>query len=155
LSDTPEPINRPLGLATDLVEYFVVVLADRASLGSVVPALTDLVRLEQIRVLDLIVLARDPGGGLDVLEVGDVDALLALRDLEGDLGLLSENDLQLASRVVRPGEVGLVLVVEDRWAEGLATAARRVSGHIIAGERISPRRVEAAFDDLTDDDPRG
>jgi hypothetical protein len=144
LSDAPEPTEQPPGLATDLVEYLVVALPDLGALGSVVSALTDLVRAEQIRVLDVVVLSRDLDGALDVLEVADLDDLAPLRHLAGDLGLLSENDLQLASRAVRVGEVALVVVAEDRWAEQLSAAARRAGGQIAAGERISSLRVEAA-----------
>jgi hypothetical protein len=71
--------------------------------------------------------------------------------LEGDVGLLSENDLALASRAVRPGEVGLVVVAEDRWAKQLSTAAGRAGGRIVAGERIPVLRVEAAVEDVHDD----
>jgi Family of unknown function (DUF6325) len=147
LSHVPEP-----ELATDLVEYFVVVLPDRASLGGVVPALTELVLSQRIRILDIVVLERRPDGGLDILEVDEVADLGALRALEGDIGLLSENDLRFTARVVRPGEVGLIVVAEDRWATQLSTAARRVGGRIVAGERIPAPRVEAAVDEVPDDD---
>jgi Family of unknown function (DUF6325) len=153
VSDAAQPSHRPPGLATDLVEYFVVVLPDRAALGGVVPAVTDMVRSQRIRVLDLVVLARGSDGALEVAEVGDADDLAALRELEGDTGLLSENDLRLAASAVRPGEVGLVLVAEDRWAEQLSTAARGVGGRIVAGERIPAPRVEAAVTDVPDHDP--
>ena len=143
MSDAPDS-----ELTSDLVEYFVVVLPDRASLRSVVPALIDLVRSERIRVLDVVVLERDPDGGLQVLELRDVVDPAALSALDGDVGLLSENDLRLTSRAVRPGEVGFVLVAEDRWAEQLSTAARRVGGRIVAGERIPAPRVEAVVDDV-------
>lgn len=146
MTDEPQP-----ELATDLVEYFVVVLPDRPSLGSVAPAVAELVRSGRIRVLDIVVLDRGPDGGLDVLEVGDVEDLVTLSMLEGDVGLLSENDLALASRAVRPGEVGLVVVAEDRWATQLSTAARRAGGRIVAGERIPVLRVEAAVEDVGDD----
>ncbi len=154
MSDAPEPTEQPPALATDLVEYLVVALPHLASLGSLVPALTDLVRAEQIRVLDVVVLARGRDGALDVLEVADLDHLAPLLDLADDLGLLSENDLRLASRAVRLGEVALVVVVEDRWAEQLSAAARRAGGQIAAGERISSLRIEAAAD-VPDDDPGG
>ncbi len=154
MSDAPEPAQQPPERATDLVEYLVVTLPDRGALGSVVPALTDLVRAEQIRVLDVVVLARGRDGALDVLEVGDLDDLAPLRDLADDLGLLSENDLRLASRAVRAGEVALVVVAEDRWAEQLSLAARRAGGQIAAGERISSLRVEAAAA-MEPDDPGG
>jgi Family of unknown function (DUF6325) len=150
LTDEPEP-----ELATDLVEYFVVVLPDRASLAGVAPAVADLVRSGRIRVLDIVVLDRRSDGGLDVLEVGDVEHLVALSALDGDVGLLSENDLALASRAVRPGEVGLVVVAEDRWASQLSTAARRAGGRIVAGERIPVLRVEAVIEDVPGEDPGG
>jgi hypothetical protein len=155
VSDAPGPIEPPSGPATDLVEYLVVTLPDVGSLGTVVPALTDLVRAEQLRVLDVVVLARARDGGLEVLEVADVDDLAPLRDLAGDLGLLSENDLRLASRAVRVGEVALVVVAEDRWAERLSAAARQAGGQIAAGERISLLRRASAADPAEPDDPRG
>jgi hypothetical protein len=52
---------------------------------------------------------------------------------------------------VRPGEVGLVVVAEDRWAKQLSTAARDAGGRIVAGERIPVLRVEAAVEDVGDD----
>jgi hypothetical protein len=146
VSDPAQPSHRPAELATDLVEYFVVVLPERAALGGVVPAVTDMVRSQRIRVLDLVVLARGPDGALEVAEVGDADDLAALRELEGDTGLLSENDLRLAASAVRPGE--------DRWAEQLSTAARGVGGRIVAGERIPSARVEAAVTDVPEDPER-
>ena len=153
MSDAPEPPGRSPQLATDLVEYFVVVLPDRAALGGVVPAVTEMVRSRRIRVLDLVVLARGADGALDVVEVGEGGDLAGLHELEGDTGLLSENDLRLAASAVRQGEVGLVLVAEDRWAEQLSLAARGVGGRIVAGERIPAPRVEAAVADLPDADP--
>jgi hypothetical protein len=41
-------------------------------------------------------------------------------------------------------------VAEDRWAEQLSVAAREAGGHIVAGERIPSRRVEAALADRLD-----
>jgi hypothetical protein len=158
VSDATQPPDRRPGLVTDLVEYFVVVLPDHAALAGVVPAVTDMVRSQRIRVLDLVVLARGADGALDVAEVADADDLAGLHELEGDTGLLSENDLRLAAGAVRPGEVGLVLVAEDRWAEQLSTAARGVGGRIVAGERIPAPRVEAAVADTSDNpepDPGG
>jgi hypothetical protein len=142
-------------VAADLVEYLVIAFPDRAALGSVVPALTDIVRSEQVRVLDIAVLARVADGTLEMLELDEVDALAALGGLDGDLGLLSENDLRMAAGAVRPGEVAVVLVAEDRWAEQLSLAARRAGGQIAAGERVPAVRVEAALADRADDDPGG
>jgi Family of unknown function (DUF6325) len=142
-----EPADRIAHVTTDLVEYLVVVFPDRAALGSVVPAVREMVATERIRVLDIVVVARATDGALDVLELDDVEALAPLAALDGDLGLLSENDLRLAARAVRAGEAGLVLVAEDRWAERLSAAARGVGGRVVAGERIPSPRIEAALAD--------
>jgi hypothetical protein len=145
--DVSEPLDRSDGVTTDLVEYLLVVFPDRSALGSVVPAVHDLVTSERIRVLDLVVVDRHPDGHLDVLELGDIAALAPLADLDGDLGLLSENDIQLAARTVLAGEAALVLLAEDRWAERLSVAAREAGGRVVAGERIPAPRVEAALTD--------
>jgi hypothetical protein len=156
VTSTPDPeADRPVEVRADLVEYLVVAFPDRAALGSLVPALTEIVRSDQVRVLDIAVVARAEDGVLDVLEVADVEDLGTLPVGEGGLGLLSENDLHLAAQAVRPGEVAIVLVAEDRWAERLSVAAERAGGQIAAGERISPLSVEAALAAQPDHDPGG
>ena len=151
----PEPADRPDDVTTDLVEYLLVVFPDPSALGSVVPAVQDMVITERIRILDIVVVVRHPDGLLDVLELGDIDVLAPLAELDGELGLLSENDLQLAARAVRAGEAALVLVAEDRWAERLSAAARRAGGRVVGGERISSPRVEAALADSPESDDQG
>jgi hypothetical protein len=154
VSDAPEPTGRRPQPAPDLVEYFVVVVPECSALAGVAPALAEMVETGRIRVLDVVVVERHADGGVEVLEIGDVEGFAVLRDREGDFGLLSENDVQLAARAVRPGEAGLVVVAEDRWAEELSAAARRVGGQIVAGERISPLRLEVV-DEAADDDTGG
>ena len=149
----PDPVDPFDAVTTDLVEYLLVVFPDRSALGSVVPAVHELVTSDRIRVLDIVVVDRHPDGLLDILELDDVDALAPLAAIDGDLGLLSENDIQLAARTVLAGETALVLVAEDRWAERLSVAAREAGGRVVAGERIPAPRVEAALADppLTDE----
>jgi hypothetical protein len=149
--DGAEPADVSPELATDLVEYVVVVFPDRAALGSVVPALGDMVRSARIRLLDIVVLAREADGRLDVVEASEVEALGEVAEPAGAVGVLSENDLRLAARAVRLGEVGLVLVAEDRWAAQLSTAAREAGGRIVAGERIPAARMEAAVAAVDDE----
>ena len=149
----PEPSDRRAQVQADLVEYLVITFPDSSALGSVVPALTDIVRAEQVRVLDIAVLVRASDGALEVREVTDIEDLAALAEFAPELGLLSEGDLRLAARVVRPEEAAIVLVAEDRWAERLSAAVREAGGQIAGGERVSPVRVEVALTDR--DDERG
>jgi len=148
LSEPQESRKRNDEVVTDLVEYLIVVAPDVDSLGTVADALSHLVRAGTIYLLDLAVVAKANDGSVVIHELGTLDSMKPLADLEGELdGLLSEQDLELISVAVAPGSAGLVLVTEDRWAEPLSAAARTAGGRIIAGERISSARVEAALAD--------
>jgi Family of unknown function (DUF6325) len=156
VTDANDPADRTHEIATDLVQYVVVVVPDQDALGTVVPALAELVQTGRIRILDLVVLVRDRDGAVTVLELEAVESLAALRHVEGDLGgMLSDNDIALASHALRPGTAGIVLVTEDRWAAPLSVAARSAGGLIVAGERIPPSRVEQALADWSEDEQGG
>jgi Family of unknown function (DUF6325) len=134
----------------DLVQYVVVVVPDLDSLASVAPAFAGLVEVEAIRILDLVVAARNTDGTVRVLELEDVASLGGLTEVEGEVGgLLSDHDIELVALTLRPGEAGMIVVTEDRWAEALALSARRAGGVIMAGERIPRSRVQAALNDLS------
>ena len=127
-------------IATDLVQYLVVVVPDIDSLPMMTPALAQLVETEAIRILDVVVIARQPDGSIAVLELEDVPNLEGLAGVEGEVGgLLGDQDIALVALGLRPGAVGLVVVTEDRWAETLSASARQAGGTIVAGERIPAR----------------
>jgi Family of unknown function (DUF6325) len=135
-------------IRTDLVEYMIVVVPNEDALGPVGSALAKLVEKAKIRILDLVVLAREANGAVTVLELEAIESMASLRSLDIEVGgMLSEHDLELAALALKPGMPGVVLVSEDLWAKSLSTAAHRAGGQIIAGERIPAARVEAALGD--------
>ncbi len=84
-----------------------------------------------------------PDGRFTAVEPELVSGLAALDNVDGEVGgLLSEDDIALASGALSPGTSALVVVVEDRWAQQLADAARDGGGRIIGGERIPRHRLE-------------
>jgi hypothetical protein len=140
----------------DLVAYLIVVMPDVDSLATLVPALAEMARSGQARIIDLVALVKHDDGAVEVLEFEAVSSLAALADVEGQVGrLLSDNDLAMASVALRPGTAGVILVSEDRWAEPLSSAARKAGGQIVGGERVPPSRVEAVLAESADDDQRG
>jgi hypothetical protein len=156
VTDAREPPDRTEEVATDLVQYVVIVVPNQAALATVAPALAELVETGKIRILDLVVLERDREGAVTVLEFEAVESIADLRDVEGELGaMLSDNDIALASHALRPGTTGIVLVTEDRWAAPLSAAARRAGGLIVAGERIPPSRVEEVLSQPAEDEQGG
>jgi hypothetical protein len=156
VNDRSEHGESMIDVATDLVEYFVVVVPELDSLSTLVPALADMAKRGSIRILDLVVVTRAPDGTAEVMEFEAVASLTALWEVEGQVGgLLSERDIAMASVAVKPGAAGIVVVTEDRWAEPLSSAARRAGGQIVGGERVAPSRVEAALTTGPDDAERG
>lgn len=158
MAGTPGPADRSPEVVADLVEYIVVAVPDLDSLAGVAPALAALVETGQIRILDLVTVVRDGDRSVSVRELESVESIAALRDVDGEVGgMLSEHDIALASLAFEPSSAGMVIVAEDRWAEPLASAARRAGGRIIGGERIPPSRVERAVIGRDDgaDDPSG
>jgi hypothetical protein len=138
----------------DLVAYLVVVVPDLTAVADLAPPLSQLVANGSLRILDLVVVRSDPDGGVEVLELGDVEELSGFDVLATELpGLLTDHDIALAALALRPDTAGVVVLAEDQWAEPLSAAARRVGGQIVGGERISASRIEAALRTASEPDP--
>ena len=136
----------PGSIDTSLVECLVVVVPEMISVSSVAAALVELVETAAIRILDLVVVTRRRSDHqVHVLE-SDASDLLPNTLVTHELGgLLSENDISLAATSLLPGAVGLVMLIEDRWASPLSSAAKRVGGLVLGGQRIPRARIEAAL----------
>jgi hypothetical protein len=153
MTDDPEVRDAAREVSTDLVEYLVVAVPDVDALSSVAVALADLVRAGTVRILDLVVIARDEQAHLEVSEVASVAGMAPLRGVAFETGgWLSAHDIEVSSLAVQPGMAGVVVVTEDRWAAPLSDAARRAGGQIIAGDRVAPRRVEIVLAHRSEDD---
>src|SRR6478735_4240865 len=139
LADTPD---------LDLLECVLVTAPSVSGLAAVAAAARELVASGSIRLVDLVGLVRADGeAGVRVLEPADAEALAPLAAYaEGGL-LLSRHDIELAAVTLAPGVAALLLLVEDRWAAVLSTAARSVGGRVVAGERVGRDQVLAALDE--------
>ena len=115
----------------DLVEYVIAVLPDFDAVAEVIPAIAELVRTGAVRLLDGAVVARDGRGETHVAELPATTEEATV--VSTHRGLLSERDLRLTAEVVPIGSVGVVIVIEDRWATPLAEAARRAGGQLAGG----------------------
>ena len=133
-----------LGFDPDVVEYVVIEVSDLSATGEIAAALAQLVCDAHIHILDLVVVRNDNNGVLHLIQPETVPGLACLWAVDGEVGaLLGEDDIALAGGALPPGSTAILLVVEDRWAEQLATAARNAHGRIVGGERIPRRRLQA------------
>src|SRR4051794_10969803 len=133
------------------VDYLVVEFpADKANFsGEMAAELRSLVDRELVRVLDLVMLRKEPDGSVEVAELGDVDErdVGELAALEGDLALLlAEEDVEDIGTVLEPGSIAAVLVYENSWAGPLASSIRRSGGQLVASGRIPTQALLAAIE---------
>ena len=132
----------------DLVEYLLVSAPTLAGLVTLADSVMELVEGQAIHLIDVVVLQR-AGDQVEVAaaEPADFPELAGLATHRGPGVRLSWHDIDLAAVTLGPGTCALLLLVEDRWADHLASAARDVGGSVVAGERIAHDRLHAALDE--------
>jgi Family of unknown function (DUF6325) len=133
------------------VDYLVVEFpADKANFsGEMAAELRSLIDRELVRVLDLVILRKEPDGSVEVAELADVDKrnVGELAALEADLALLlAEEDVEEIGTALEPGSIAAVLVYENRWAGPLASSIRRSGGQLVASGRIPTQALLAAIE---------
>jgi hypothetical protein len=133
------------------VDYLVVEFpADKANFsGEMAAQLRSLVDRDVVRVLDLVILRKEPDGSVEVAELADVDEsdVGELRALEADLAmLLAEEDVEDIGAALEPGSIAAVLVYENSWAGPFASSIRRSGGQLVASGRVPTQALLAAIE---------
>jgi hypothetical protein len=124
--------------------------------GEMAQELINLADAGTIRIIDILVLVKDEDGGVEVMELEDLDQLGPLQILEAELAeLLAEEDVEHLAAAMDPGSVAGVLVYENTWAAPFASAARRSGGQLIANGRIPIQAIIAAVEADADLEPVG
>lgn len=115
--------------------------------GEMVEELLKLVDGGTIRVVDILILAKDETGAVEAMELSDADDLGPLAAVEAELAeLLAEEDVEHLAAAMDPGSVAGVLIYENVWAAPFASAARRSGGQLIANGRIPTQAIIAAIE---------
>ncbi|KFF60040.1 hypothetical protein JF66_07090 [Cryobacterium sp. MLB-32] len=115
--------------------------------GEIADELVRLVDEGTIRVIDIIILAKDDDGVVEAMELSDVEELGPLQTIEAELAdLLAEEDIEILAAAMEPGSVAGVLVYENVWAAPFGAAARRAGGQLIANGRIPIQDIIASIE---------
>jgi hypothetical protein len=131
------------------VDYLVVEFPAGASnfTGDMTKELLALVDSGTIRVIDILILTKDVDGNVDAMELSDVDELGELQAMEAELAeLLAAEDVENLAAAMEPGSTAGVLIWENLWAAGFASAARRSGGQLIANGRIPIQAIIASIE---------
>ena len=131
------------------VDFVVVEFPAGASnfTGEMAKELLALVDAGTIRLIDILILAKNDDGSVDAMELSDVPELGDLAAVEAELAeLLAEEDVAHLAAAMDPGSVAGVIVYENLWAAPFAAAARRSGGQLIANGRIPIQAIIASLE---------
>lgn len=131
------------------VDFLVIEFPEGESnfTGEMVEELVDLVDKGTIRVIDIMILMKDDVGEVEALELSEAGDLGALAAIEADLAeLLAADDVIHPAAAMDPGSIAGVLVYENLWSAGFASAARRAGGQLIANGRIPIQAIIASIE---------
>lgn len=100
-----------------------------------------------IRVMDLVIIGKGEDGTVMAQELGDLADMGEFARLETELAeTLAEEDVLAFGSTMEPGSLGAVLVYENLWAAGLASAVRHAGGQLITQGRIPVQAIIAAIE---------
>jgi uncharacterized protein DUF6325 len=130
------------------IDYVVLEWPSGEPTGEAFPLIIDLVDRGIIRILDVAFMAKDSSGETASVDLGALNGDgSALAEFEGaSSGLLSQEDLDEAAKVLEPGTLAAVMVWENLWAAPVAAALRRSGGQLVASGRIPIQAILAALD---------
>lgn len=114
---------------------------------SVAASLSEAVESGAVALLDVVVVARDGLGALNVRDLGD-DLPAAWSRLIVDprpLTLLSEADIEVVAESVGDNESSVILTLEHRWARRLSEDVRAAGGTTALHVHIPHHTVVDAF----------
>ncbi len=115
--------------------------------GEMVEELVQLTEGGIIRILDLLIIAKNDDGSIDAMEVDGLEGADELRQLEGQIAeILAADDVEMLAAAIEPGTIAAVLVWENTWAAPFGSAARRAGGQLVANGRIPIQAIAASIE---------
>jgi hypothetical protein len=137
------------------IDYIVVGFVGNNFDGSVLEELTKASESGAIRVVDLLFVIKDADGNVAMAEIEDqheeLKEVAKALGHEGDLPLLSEDDVEkLGAKMDNDTSAG-VLVIEHLWAKGLKQALINTGAILIDEGRIHPDTVAVALEAIEEE----
>jgi len=137
-------------MAIGPVEYIIIQFPGNQFKGEIAPALAELIANKTVRIIDLVFILKDEHGNVvwDEYDAGENGDGFGFAHLDGEAGLLNEDDILTAAEVMDTNSSAALLVWEDLWAVPFAQAVRNAGGELIAGGRIPHELAQLAADTL-------
>jgi hypothetical protein len=127
------------------IDFYAIEFPHQHFSGEALPYFVDLVDRGIVRLLDLVVIAKDNDGTVKRLTVVEAGPNLAV--FEGATsGLLDDEDVVAAGEAIAPDSAAVLMVIENRWAAPFAMALRRGGAQLVASARLPVQAILAALD---------
>lgn len=134
------------------IDYIAVGFKGNNFDGSILEELVKASESGAIRVVDLLFVIKDADGNVTMAEIEDqheeLKEVAKAIGHEGDLPLLTEEDVEKLGASMDNDTSAGVLVIEQLWAKGLKSALIHAGAELIDEGRIRPDVVEAAVEEL-------
>jgi len=127
------------------IDFYCIEFPHRHFSGEALPHFIELVDRGIVRLLDLIVISKEPDGSVKRLNVVELGPNLAVFD-GASSGLLDEEDVQSAAETIASDSAAILMVIENRWAAPFAMALRRGGAQLVASARLPVQAILAALD---------
>jgi Family of unknown function (DUF6325) len=125
------------------IEFLALKFPGNEFRGEILPALTDLIEADTIRIVDLLFVQKATDGAVRVIEVADLgqDDYAAFDQVVSNVsGLLGNDDALMIANALEPNSSAALMLFENVWATRFVDAVANANGEVILSERI-PRAM--------------
>ena len=130
------------------VEYIAIAFPGNKFSGEIIPAIKELQDAGTIRVLDLVIISKDPDSNVTAVELSEASpeeaAALSVLGIQRK-DLLGEEDIEDIGAALDPNSTAGLMIWENVWAAKFAQSLRDADGLLIANGRIPAPLIEEAM----------
>jgi hypothetical protein len=128
------------------VDIYVVSFEGSRPDDATLSALGDLMVSDQVRLLDLLIVARGEDGEITVREFEEFRDEFGFTVLELEAtGAIGDEDVEELAELIPPGTAGAMMALELLFAKKLASAFAASGGEVLQVERIPASVVNEVF----------
>jgi len=133
------------------VDFVVFEFKGNQFKGEILPALSDLVSNNIIRLIDLVIVKKDKEGKVTIQELQQAgeSAMQIFNPLKADVtGMIKKEDLEMVGNMLEPNSTAAAMLFENLWAVKFKQAVINANGRLVMQERLPNAVVEEAAKDL-------
>ncbi len=119
--------------------------------GEILPDIFELVDRGVIRVLDLVIIQKDPDGALRVRELQELEPgmMTVLNPLKAEVSqMITVADIDNIAAKLEPNSTAGLMLIENVWAKKTQQAMIEANGRLVMFERIPHDVVEEALAEM-------